>query len=120
MSLEAAIRIASNLPVIKGRQRLAAVISDKRGRVLSYSVNSYVKTHPIQAHYAKQVGKDCAQYLHAEIASLAALSYNDKQKAFRISIARVLKNGELGLSQPCSICQRALADFGIKCIEYTI
>lgn len=120
MSLQLAIKIAAALPVVRGQQRLCSVISCKRGRVLSIGINSYNKSHPLQAKYASQTDNHGKCYLHSEVAALVGLSYTDKQKAFRISIARVLKNGELGLSQPCIICQKAIADFGIKVIEYTI
>lgn len=120
MSLEVAIRIASSLPIVKGRQRLAAVISDKRGRILSYGVNSYQKSHPTQKFYAEKANKPESCFLHAEISALISLTYANKMKVYRLSIARVLKNGEIGLARPCQSCQLAIKDYGIKCIEYTL
>ena len=120
MSLQLAIKVASALPVVKGQQRICAVVCDKRGRVLSVGVNSYQKSHPIQAKYAEQAGNVCAQYIHAEVAALVSLSYADKNKVYKISVARVLKNGETGLAMPCPICQLALKDYGIKEISYTV
>ncbi len=120
MSLQLATKIASALPIIKGQQRICAVVCDKRGRVLSVGVNSYQKSHPIQAKYAEQVGNVCAQYLHAEVSSLIKLKYNDKGRAYKIAIARVLKNGKIGLAAPCPVCQMAIAEAGLKSIEYTV
>jgi deoxycytidylate deaminase len=120
MSLQLAIKIAASLPVMRGQQRICAVVCDKRGRVLSVGVNSYQKSHPIQAKYAEQAWNVCAQYIHAEVAALVALSYNDRQKVHKIFVSRVMKNGETGLAMPCSICQLALKDFGIKEVSYTV
>lgn len=120
MSLQLAIKIAESMPIIRGRQRICAIIVDKRGKVLSVGQNSYTKTHTIQAHYAKQSGNECAQYLHAEIASLINLSYTDKQKAHKIYIARALKTGKIGLAAPCPACSMAISDTNIKSIEYTL
>ena len=120
MSLQLATKIASAIPVIKGRQRICAIACDKRGRVLSVGVNSYQKSHPIMKHYAVKIGNPEAQYVHAEVAALLSLSYNDKQKAHKGFVSRVLKDGSTGLAAPCSICQLMLKDYGIKEVSYTI
>lgn len=120
MSLELAIKVATALPVFKGQQRLASVIQDKRGKVLSIGINRYDKTHPMQAKFAKQSGKPEACYLHSEIACLVGLNYNDRKRAYKISVARVLKNGETGLAMPCPSCRAAIKEFGIKVVEYTM
>ena len=120
MSLQLATKIAAALPVMRGQQRICAVVCDKRGRVLSVGVNSYIKTSPTMKHYAIKAGNPEAQYLHAEVAALLALNYTDKNKVYKVSVARVLKNGETGLAMPCPICQLALKDFGIKEVSYTV
>lgn len=120
MSLQLAIKVASALPIVRGQQRLCSVVSDKRGKVLSIGVNSYNKSHPLMAKYAEQTGTPEKCYLHSEVAALVALNYNDRQKAHKLSVARVMKNGETGLAAPCPACQRAISDLGIKVIEHTI
>lgn len=120
MSLQLVIKISSALPIIRGQQRIAAVITCKRGKVLSIGVNSYVKTNPTMKYYAVKAGNPEAQFLHAEVAALVGLNYNDRQKAYKISIARALKNNQAGLAAPCPICQLALKDAGIKVVEYTM
>lgn len=120
MSLQLATKIASALPVIKGRQRICAIACDKRGKVLSVGVNSYVKTNPTMKHYAIKAGNPEAQYLHAEVAALLALSYTDRQKVYKVFVSRVLKDGSTGLAAPCSICQLMLKDYNIKEVSYTI
>ena len=120
MSLQLAIKVASALPIIRGQQRLCSVVSDKRGKVLSIGVNSYNKSHPLMAKYAEQTGTPEKCYLHSEVAALVALNYNDRQKAHKLSVARVMKNGETGLAMPCPICQLAIKELGIKEVSYTI
>lgn len=120
MSLQLATKIAASLPVIRGQQRICAVACDKRGRVLSVGVNSYSKTSPTMKHYAIKAGNPEAQYLHAEVAALVSLSYNDRQKVHKIFVSRAMKNGETGLAMPCSICQLALKEYGIKEVSYTV
>lgn len=119
MSIELAIKVAKSLPEEKGKQRLCAVITDKRGKVLSVGVNNYTKSHPLQAAYAKQVGREEACFLHAEIASLVGLSYSDKRRVYKISVARILRNGKTAIAKPCQICSKALKDFNVKIIEFT-
>lgn len=100
------------------KQELKATIYDKRGRVLAIGANSYSKSHPKQAEFAKAAGRDRAIYLHAEIAAIIKL--RDKQsKAHRIFIERYGKNGEPLLAKPCEICCLALEMAGIKIIEHT-
>lgn len=120
MSLQLAIKIAESVPVVRGRQRICAIIVDKRGKVLSVGQNSYTKSHPLMQHYSEKVGKPQACFVHAEVASLINLSYADKQKAHKIYVARALKNGETGLAAPCPACSMAISDTNIKSIEYTL
>ena len=52
----------------KKQQDVTAIIYDKRGRILSIGKNSYVKTHPLQARYATEVGLCEQVFLHASTA----------------------------------------------------
>ena len=96
---------------------LTATIYDKRGRAISRGENSYWKTHPMQIKTAKEVGREDAIFLHAEIAALVKLK--DWSKAHRIKVERYSVNGEPLLAKPCEICQRALKKAGIEIIEHT-
>lgn len=53
--LNKAIKFASNNQQ-KGRFTLCAIITDKKGRILSTAMNSYTKTHPKMTYYAEKVG----------------------------------------------------------------
>ena len=99
------------------KHALTAIITDKRGRVLSIGQNSYVKTHPLQAHYAKKAGMHHKVFLHAEMAAI--VKCRDLSKAHKISIFRHNKKGEPMNAKPCPICQGAIESAGIKNIEFT-
>ena len=101
----------------KKRQQISATIYDRKGRKLSYGINSYLKSHPLQQYYAKAAGRPDAIFLHAEIHALVKLK--SKRKPYRIVVERYLQNGEPGLAKPCEICTQAIQDMGIKVVEYT-
>lgn len=99
------------------RFAVTAIIYDKRGNVLSVGNNSYVKTHPMQAQYAKKAGEPYKVYLHAEIHAITRCM--DLSKAHKISIFRYLEDGTPAMSSPCKICAQAIAATPIKVIEHT-
>lgn len=101
----------------KTRYRLIAKCYDKRGIIISYGVNSYVKTHPLQAHYAGLVGQPERIYLHAEISAII----NAHGKAIhKIKIERYDAKGKPTNARPCPVCELAIKRAGIKLVEYTI
>lgn len=99
------------------RQVLTAVIYDKRGRVISVGQNSYVKTHPLQAKHAAEVGLPDKQFLHAEIHAIVRCK--DLSKAHKIFVSRWDKKGNLMLAKPCPVCMSAIEAAGIELIEHT-
>ena len=115
--LSKAIELASKHDSL-GKQRIYALITDKRGRIIAHAGNSYVKSHPTQSKLAKDVELDECIYLHAEIACLIKVKQK-LPKHSQIYIARVGSNGEPILAAPCPICQHALALAGISRIYHT-
>lgn len=101
----------------KKQQDLTAIIYDKRGRILSIGKNSYVKTHPLQAHHARRVGKDEKIFLHAEIAAIARCRNLDQ--AHKIAVMRFNADGEPVTAKPCEICVDAIRMAGIAHVEHT-
>lgn len=99
------------------KHALTAVIYDKRGRVLSIGRNSYVKTHRIQAEYAKIVGLDAKIYLHSEIDAIIKCRHIDR--AYKIFIGRFGKDGRPLPAGPCPICIEAIKNTPIEVIEHT-
>lgn len=99
------------------KQQITAVITDRRGRVLSIGQNSYVKTHPYQAELARRVGEPHKVFLHAEVHAITRL--RDITKAHKISIYRYDSKGQPILARPCSICATAIQAAGIGIVEHT-
>jgi deoxycytidylate deaminase len=106
--LNLAIKLASQLQ--NKKQRICAIITDKRGRILSFGVNSYSKTHPRMAYYSAKCNDYNKIYLHAEMDSLI----HCKQKGHTLYVARVDKKGNSLPCKPCEICSLAIKDAGIK------
>lgn len=98
------------------KQQLTAYVYDKKGRLLATGRNSYTKTHPRQAHFARLAGEERKAYLHAEIDALI----RTKGQAYRIFIERRGCNGEPKLARPCCICELAIKAAGIKEVTYTV
>jgi len=98
------------------RQNVTAIISDKRGRILSIGKNSYIKTHPLQARYARRINKHQI-YLHAEIQAI--IKCRDIERAYKIVVIRYDSQGQPCIAKPCPICSEALRDVGISIIEHT-
>ena len=97
---------------------ITAIIYDKRGNILSIGKNSYVKSHTIQAKYAKKVGKHEAIYLHAEIHAITRCS--NLKDAHKIAVFRYNADGTPANAKPCPICEAAIRDMtNIKFIEHT-
>ena len=106
--LNRCIELASQLQ--NRKQKVASIITDNKGRILSFGVNSYTKSHPKMAWYASKFNDFNKIYLHAEIASIIACD----KKPHTIYIARINRKGEAVPAQPCKICRYAINDCGIK------
>ena len=93
------------------QHEITATAYSKNGLPLAVAKNSYNKTHPLQAIYARKVNKPNAIYLHAEIALISKLaSLRKLDDVHTVVVNRRMKSGKLGLAQPCVICQRALTE----------
>ena len=98
--------------------KLAAALSYKN-RIVAYGTSSY-KSSPFQKKYASTEHRI---FLHAEIATIKnALRQLDlwQLKKSSLYICRVKNEGKWGNSKPCEGCQRAIAEFGIKNVYYTV
>jgi len=104
-------------------EKLAAAIVH-RNKIISIGMNR-MKTHPLAVKYGRN--KD-AIYLHAEIDSiknaLREIDIDNFEKC-DIYVVRVKKEKPFGkkyiwgLAKPCSGCQKAIQDFGIRRVIYT-
>lgn len=100
------------------QQRLTAIIKDKKGNILSIGKNSYIKTHPIMYRLAIEKGIFDSKtiFLHAEIDAINRCKHLDK--AYKIEIYRLGKNGKYLNSKPCHICLSGIRKTNIKIIGY--
>lgn len=115
--IDVAIEKAKMLPVIRGRQRVYTIITDKAGRVISEAANSYDKTHPKQKRYSLLAG--CSEhkiYLHSELRALIAAKGNEHH----MYIARVGADGKQLPAFPCAACKIAISESNVKTVECTV
>jgi tRNA(Arg) A34 adenosine deaminase TadA len=94
--------------------RHAAICLDRQGKIVSWATNSR-KTHPLQAQYAKRLGKTEKVSLHAEIAALI----RSREDIDTVVVARINKRGELRNSKPCPICRLALEEAEVNEIWFS-
>lgn len=64
-----------------------------------------------------KTGRPEAIYLHAEVDALVKLK--DWDRAHRIVVTRIGRNGDTLLAKPCPACQHAIKLAGIKHVEHT-
>jgi tRNA(Arg) A34 adenosine deaminase TadA len=99
------------------RHNITAIIYDRKGKILSIGKNSYIKTHPMQAKFAAQVGEAYKVFLHAEIHAITRCK--KLSKAYSMTITRFNEDGSPALAKPCKICNSALKFSGIKFVRHT-
>ena len=103
-------------------QNHVAMIIGPRGRTLSLGRNK-LKTHPIQAYWAKRLGKDHKIYLHAETDALikAMNKHGGLESVYDtdILVVRFNKDGDTVSSKPCIICRHMLQAHGLRHVFHT-
>ena len=98
------------------KHQITAYCYNKRGHLVSIGHNSYTKSHPLQAYFAKKVGHPNKIYLHAELAALLKAGHDTTHL---LVIKCYNKHHQLKMSKPCPICQEAIKAFGVINIQYT-
>ena len=89
-----------------GAQSIVA-FTTKGNRICGTGFNSYRKTHPAQAKYARIANQPKREYLHAEISALLR-SPNDVDTLF---VLRFNKQGNPVCAKPCPVCRVAIGIF---------
>ena len=97
------------------RYYVIAATLDHNDNIIATAENSYVKTHPLQAHLAEVAGRPCREYLHAEIGALV----KSCTKAESIMVVRSTRSGLTRCAKPCDICMMALKEAGVKKVYYS-
>ena len=116
--IERARMFASKLPFHKGEQRVWAVITDKRGKILSEAGNNYRKSSPVMKKFGQQAGYPEKEFWHAECRAIHNLPYGSAP--YKISVARVNRDGDLLPSNPCPVCRAAIRKINIEVVECKI
>lgn len=98
------------------KPHITAFAYDKRGRLISVGTNSYIKTHPLQAKFAKRAGMPEKIFLHAEVAALLKAG---KQEVHRLEVVRLNRKGEPLLAKPCASCRLVIKEYGVKEVTHT-
>ena len=75
------------------------------------------KTHTLMQKY--NCNKSWTPGIHAEIAACIGVPWADLYGS-DLYVVRILKNGNLAISQPCRICQQFIVDVGIRRVYYSI
>jgi deoxycytidylate deaminase len=113
---ERVLRLAfASQPVFRAKHAAALVY---KGRVLATGVNKE-KTHPLAGRFCKHPE---AVWLHAELDCIVKVIHRHGAAVLsdcELYVARVLKDGSLAASCPCTGCQRAIEAFGIRKVSYT-
>lgn len=88
-----------------GKHKILAIGLSK-GSIVSFGVNHYTKSHPVQKKHATQVNQPDRIFLHAEIDCIT----KTKKKIDTMIVLRTNKVGNFVNAKPCPICQLALKD----------
>jgi len=94
--------------------RLAAVILDKKGNVVSNVKTNLYRTHPALLRYS------AFPYLHAECNAI--LSHGlDHCYGCSLLVCRITRHrrNRITMAKPCSMCEQLARDVGIKKLLYT-
>lgn len=96
---------------------------DRKGMLLSSSLNSYSKSHPLQLYFSKQAGmSDQRVYLHSELACLIKATGRlgkDSRSVHTLLVQRFDSKGCPVLCKPCDSCMLAIQAYGVKILKYT-
>lgn len=120
-SISLALQIAKAIPYEKGKKRVAAVITGKRGNVVSIGINDYTKSHPEQKRLSLKAGLDEQRcYIHAELSAILRLPKSKEKQWYKLSVARIDSKGHAQLAMPCPSCMLAIKEAGyIKAVEWS-
>lgn len=96
------LAITSEFPIF----RLAAILVDSKGRMISFGTNSR-KTHPMQAQCNEHSNR-----LHAEILTIVRAAKSPMFRPYRntMIVSRIDRSGNPSCSYPCRNCLPALID----------
>lgn len=100
------------------KYKIKATAYDTSGRRICSKHNSYQKTHPVQAKYAKLANSEERIVLHAEVRALLD-AIRQRKKVDTIVVERYDANGNPALAKPCKVCELFIRHCGVKKVIYT-
>ncbi|BCG50039.1 dCMP deaminase [Ralstonia phage RP13] len=87
-------------------------VTTYKSRIIAVGHNAPHKSHPKQAMYSrKSIGSEHKIFLHAELAALV----KSRSKIDTIWVVRINPSGQIIKSDPCPICQMAIAEADVDC-----
>lgn len=102
-----------------GLQKIWAVATDSKNRIIVEAGNNYICTSSLQRKYASHMHRFEKCFSHAEISVLSKLIKSGKH-CDKLFIARSDRQGRKMLSRPCPLCAQAISDLKIRKIYWTI
>lgn len=114
------LKIAEDVVPVSRAKLCAAIVV--KNNIVSIGINQR-KTHPMQAEFAKN---EHACYLHAEIDAITKAKRRINKEDFKKATLYVVRVKRINqgsyfpaLAKPCSGCQEAIREYGIKRVIYT-
>lgn len=90
---------------------------NKKGILLSSSVNDYNASHPKQKEFSIKAGLHSERvYLHSELSTLIKARRN---QVHTLVVQRFKSDGSLALAKPCASCWLAIKEFDVKYVMYS-
>ena len=100
------------------KYKIKATSYDSSGRKINSKQNSYQKTHPTQAHFAKLANSAERIVLHAEVRALLDAK-RQRKTVDTIVVERYDAKGNPALAKPCEVCELFIRHCGVKKVIYT-
>ena len=100
------------------KYKIKATTYDSSGRKISSKQNSYQKTHPTQAYFAKLANSAERIVLHAEVRALLDAK-RQRKTVDTIVVERYDTKGNPALAKPCEVCELFIRHCGVKKVIYT-
>ena len=89
----------------------------RRNRPITTQVNSYKRSHPLQAFFSKKVNLHEGRiYLHSELATLIK---SHSHKVHSMLVQRFDSMGNPKDARPCPSCIEAMKAWGVVKVRYT-
>lgn len=121
MNIQWCAQRASQIPYIKGYERVYSCILNHKGKMIAHGANEYSRSHPTQKAYSVKAGMSESRiYLHSEVRTIVQAA-KLKPKDCTLIVARVNRVGEILDSCPCLSCRMLIADVEfITSVQYGV